>query len=358
MNTDPSTDIDLSTEKMSSIKISEAEEQIAQLKAMVDTLTQRLDRQLSPDAPRTRTTKSILPKPQVFDGNKELFPSWRRFMQSKVERDVADIDRDRVEYVSAFTTGDPAIHVHNFLSLKDNAYCTYIDVLNHMEKRYGDPHMKEKAMYKLNRLAMKSQDFEDFITEFESLGGKAGIDRWPDEARTEILEKKLSSELRQLLVPVLASTENLKASYHTFVDTVRRVNNNFVAAKEDGAYKFGLTGSIRATQQVHQTKTHPASLPRQVAVASQDPDAMDWTHSYRTDTRPFANVISEKEYNARRNKGACTTCGNMGHFSRKCGYRIAKDQPRFNNGSRSFVNATNLPRQIMLTSEEEGKVQP
>lgn len=355
MSSDLSTDLRNLTDKMSSVSLSDPGQQIAQLKAMIDDLSQRLDHQSTPQEALPKTSKSILPKPQIFHGNKELFPTWKRFMQSKIERDVANVGRDRVEYVSAFTSGDPAIHVHNFLSSGDNTLCTYTDVLEHMEKRYGDPHMKKKAMDKLNRLTMRGQDFENFITEFESLGGKAGIDQWPDDARSELLEKKLSKELRQLLVPVLVSTVNLKDTYHTFVDTIRRVNNNFVAANEDGAYNLGPIGNTRASRQNSQALEN---LPKQVTIASHDPDAMDWTRSYRNDTRPFANIIPEKEYNARRAKGACTTCGNMGHFSRKCGYRIPRGQPRFSNNTRSFVNATSLPPQVMLASENQGKEQP
>lgn len=326
------------TATMSSTHLSDTQKELDQLKNMVEALTKRLEGQALPTSP----TKPVLPKPQIFDGNRESFPGWKRFMKSKIERDIPHLGRDRVEYIAAFTTGDPSIHIHNFLALGANAACSYLDVLEHMEKRYADPHAKEKARDKLNHLAMKGQDFEIFITEFESLAGKAEIDLWPDDARSEMLERKLSRELRQLLVPVLTNTIDLKKDYHTFVDTVRRTNNNFIAAREDGAYRTGLLGNLHSTQK----KPTPETTVR-------DPDEMDWTTSYKHDTRRTAKIISEEEFQARKSRGRCTTCGNEGHFARRCGYKVSKNQPRFASAPRTFTTRASLPQEVMVMEAEK-----
>lgn len=338
MNQNPKPEIDDLTLSMSSVHLSDTKTEIAQLQAKIESLTLRLSEQTAPPPP-----KPTLPKPQVFSGDKPTFPAWKYAMKEKILRDVPDAGRDRVNYVVAFLVGDPAIHAFNFVSADRNADCTYLNLLEHMENRYGDPHAQAKAMDQLNRLVMRGNNFEEFVTEFEGLAGKAEVDQWPDLAKSELFENKLGPELRDLMVPILVSTDNLKGRFHEYVNTVRQAHTQQTAALRSRTRKQ-TTGETML-------RTPPTS--QRTTTTAPDPDAMDWTRSYRHDTRPTAQVISEKEFRVRKNKGVCTTCGNEGHFAKRCRYRISRDQPRFAVGARAFSTTTGAPREVMHV--EEGK---
>lgn len=262
-------------------------------------------------------SKDILPKPSTFGGDKTTFPAWKRYMMCKITTDVQDNRELRVNYISAFCSGEAASFTHNFIERSPS--CTFSDVLEHLSNRYEDPQKQENAMRKLNELKMQTLSFESFVSKFETLESESGASTWPETARVQNFKNKLSPWLRDLTVLGIRPEE--EKSLAVYVQRLRIVVNRHNEAKG------------------HSNKNTQA-LPRIVSSAAPTPDAgdpMDWTKTNAVGAgnqnwkknRPFAPTYTEKEYLARVKAKACTTCGNKGHFANRCQYQRAKNQPQF-----------------------------
>jgi hypothetical protein len=85
---------------------------------------------------------AVLPKPPVFDGNKEQFLVWKLKMKAKIRHDGATIgqeERARVDYIFAFLEGEAAIYVeHHYKKLGDSV--TVDSIWKYLDERYDDPH--------------------------------------------------------------------------------------------------------------------------------------------------------------------------------------------------------------------------
>lgn len=326
----------------------QAEAQITQLQQMFQTFLSRSGTP-GPSAPPLAATpaaptplapsRHILPKPASFDGSKKTYPAWKRYMLQKIATDIADDRALRVNYVSAYCSGEAAAFVHDFIERPDNAHCSYVDVLKHLSNRYEDPHKKENAMRELNELQMKSLSFEEFVGKFETLESESGASVWPEAARVQTMKNKVAPWLRDLTV--LGVDPLHEDTLNHYVQRLRTIVNRHNEVQ----------GFQRGKNKSRETKPFPPV----VALAPEDKgDPMDWTktNAAHTNQRPFAPAYSEKEYRARIKAKVCTTCGNAGHFSKACKYRRAANQERFPAASKtnsvstttSQVSGNDLPR--------------
>lgn len=302
--------------------------ELEKLRARVDALLLNQN-SASPDPTPTSAPapgKPLLPKPSIFSGNKAEFPGWKRFMMIKIPTDVVDNAYIRANYLSAFVSGDAQTYVNSFLAR--HSTCSYLEVLEHLTHRFDDPHRQENALRKLNQLEMKScMTFDEFVDKYETYENEAGADTWDDRARVNAMKGKLPTWLRAIIVgSVTPEQEN---DFSTFVMRVRTLVNRHNEARsyEKSSNNGGGTGKKRMSEAV------PTPALPVVTLAN---DAMDWTRTAATTTdaaRPYAPKYSRKEYVARLKAKVCTTCGNPGHFSRKCGYQRARDQEQFKTES-------------------------
>jgi hypothetical protein len=300
------------------------------------------------------TTRPRLPTPETFDGDKEKYPVWKRKVSNKMTTDAQHIgttEQDRVNYIVALLGEKPSLYVETFLSR--HPVCTSAQVIAYMDLRYKDAHLQQRAQNSFERLKMSDKEFPEFIMEAETLMSQAGIDLYEDNAKKGSIMSKLSKELRQLAVPLFAAFPDL--SYDDFISKLHSLWNGYKAAKQDGAYKFNLGGQTNAPRNQRQTAQ---TAPPPQAPPPAAPDPMDWTqanknqaHPQSTDARPFAQQISRQEFEARKAKNVCYTCGNAGHVSRQCYYQPA---PRPQRQTRANV-ITEPPQQVMVSQEFQGE---
>jgi len=297
-----------------------------------------------------------LPTPETFDGDKEKYPVWKRKVKNKMTTDAEHIgktEQDRVNYIVALLGEIPALYVESFLNRYPN--CTSAQVMAHMDLRYKDAHLQQRAQNSFERLKMSDKEFPEFIMEAETLMSLAGIDLYEDNAKKGAILSKLSKELRQLAVPLFAAFPDL--TYDDFISKLHCLWNGYKAAKQDGVYKYNLGGQTNTTRNQRQAAQNTPSASPQAPVPAA-PDPMDWTqanknqaHPQNMDTRPFAQPISRQEFEARKAKKVCYTCGNAGHVSRQCYYQPA---PRAQRQTHANV-ISEPPKQVMVSQECQGQ---
>lgn len=276
----------------------------------------------------------VLPKPPVFKGNRESFPIWKNKMKAKLQRDGHIIGTDglaQVDYICAFLEEEAAMYLEHYTKQMGNNI-TVEGVWAYLDRRYDDPHRAQRAKTEHEKLKQGNKTFPEFIAELDRLQSEAGIDLYPDSVKVDILKGKISSELIQLSV---ANVNLPSSNYAEVVRYFNQLHNNLVAAKEQGAYRYDIHGNRAKEKNFTKPMTTPPAVIQHVAagplVTKKDPNEMEWASTnkgafgvaqgqHQQDRRPCAPPISETEFQLRKQKGACFTCGNPGHISRNCYY--------------------------------------
>ncbi|KAF1807918.1 hypothetical protein P152DRAFT_283849 [Eremomyces bilateralis CBS 781.70] len=98
-----------------------------------------------PQSPPIASTKSIIPKPSEFGGDRKEYMVWRRKVENKMkyDRDVARMgDGERVAYLQFFLVGEAAKYMEHFVAREEAQMRTpqVPDALLYLDKRYKDLH--------------------------------------------------------------------------------------------------------------------------------------------------------------------------------------------------------------------------
>jgi hypothetical protein len=286
---------------------------------------------------------AVLPKPPVFEGNRDEYTDWKNKMKAKLRRDGHIIgygDQERVDYVCAFLKGEAAKYVQHYT--KQMGQDILVEgVWEYLDRRYEDTHRQQRARAEHDKFKQGNKPFPEFIAELDRLQSEAGIDIWENEVKISILRNKLSGELDQLSV---ANVNLSTTDYYAVVRYFHQLHNNLVAAKDRGSYRYDVHGNRARDKNTMKDPVAPPPVVQHVAVttglAQKDQNEMDWTSTNksafvdrkgkRSDNRPPASPISEAEFKLRMEKNACFNCGNVGHLSRSCYYSRPRRNIRVN----------------------------
>lgn len=146
---------------------------------------------------------SIIPDPPIFtDGKNSIVEHWLIKMRGKMEADADLMPTEalRMAYVQSRVGGDAMNYLVPRMS-KDSpkAFETAEEILEYLERIFGDPYGQENAENKFRNLVQGEKDFATFWADFQHL--LVGLDR---DERTLIsdLTWKLSDETEQQLTAV------------------------------------------------------------------------------------------------------------------------------------------------------------
>lgn len=140
-----------------------------------------------------------LPDPDKFVGERS---DLRRFVSQIHEKMLVNGDRfptplARMSYVTSRLSGTPYAQILPYI--KDGACCLpdYGDILDILERAYGDPNRVNTARTKLFRFKQANKEFSVFFAEFQRLGLEAEM---TDESLATLLEQAVSKEIKGMLV--------------------------------------------------------------------------------------------------------------------------------------------------------------
>ena len=195
---------------------------------------------------------------------------------------------------------------------------TISQFFNALRQQFTDPALKDTANLNLATLMQKGQPFHDFLTDFEDLMIDSSFGSLDKPIWKEMLEQRLSIELRQI---ILASTA-VPSSYPDFVSFLRTKDAGVQALKTlrspmttSASSRPGANPPSRPpmlpSPAARSTPPHNPSIP-----VSQGGTAMDLDQVSQL-KGPDGRLTTEAK-NARRALNRCLRCNKSGHFASLC----------------------------------------
>ncbi|KAF1807903.1 hypothetical protein P152DRAFT_284509 [Eremomyces bilateralis CBS 781.70] len=298
-------------------------------------------------------------------------------MQNKIQVDGHLVAHDHVTaiaYICAFLDGEPALFATQWRD-RNTASQDVEKFVAFLDSRYRDEYEAERAYSQFVRLKQVNKPFPEFMKEHQRLQTEAQMDYQDARTKINVLQEKLSSEMRQLILPATIAGLDF-SNYDKFVDILYTAHYASEAAHASTSRWVPRNhGGTSRSQYRPPSSTPTVPTPPQVQVLAPapspaNPDAMDWTTRVtqtqaaqaltqnrpsrslhpNPDNRPKGRPINSKEFQARQAAGVCFTCGNAGHRSFQCYYT---PPPRRTQTSGVFTNGilTEKPQPVLLTSQ-------
>jgi hypothetical protein len=142
--------------------------------------------------------KQILPKPQMFSGDRSKYLVWKVAMKNKVLVDGVAMGLNAVNttvYMSSFCDGQCGTYLQPYNTRIANGQMSCDEFWDFMDARFEDVHRQRRAAIEFNNFNQGNKPFNEFMAELDRLSSEAGFDGYPDNVKIDRLEEKLSAEL-------------------------------------------------------------------------------------------------------------------------------------------------------------------
>ena len=247
-------------------------------------------------APPSRTTSlsEKIPDPKEFDGSRQDLP---RFVQQVYGKMNANADRfpiatSRMTYVAGRLTGKAYALMLPKIKYGIPQFVDYPEMLEYLERAFGDPDRTQNAQNKLFQLRQKHLDFSTYYAEFQRLALEAEM---PESALVPLLFQGISRELQDMLLHNPAPSSEYTA-YATHLQTL------------DNRYR-------QHQQQMSRNRNNTRlSTPTATAPAAQTPTSSGEPMDLSSARKPRTPFNSQ----GRRERGECFRCGEKGHLVAAC----------------------------------------
>lgn len=250
-----------------------------------------------------------LPDPEKFEGVRKDLPRFTSQVQEKltVNRDRFPSPQSRMAYVTSRLRGDPYAQVlphirEGICQLKD-----YNEILDLLDRAFGDPNRINNARKSLFRLRQSNKDFSTFFAEFQRLALEGNM---PEESLPTLLEEAISRELKGMLL----HHEPPNKEYHPLAQFLQSLENRLhqYESAPPAQKTYAAATKPRPVFPVPSPAIPmlaiPTVSPATAGMKTRDPDAMDLGYQQRRPAPPTT----------RRDRGECFRCGSSAHRIRDC----------------------------------------
>lgn len=297
-----------------------------------------ITRTLSSTVSESSRLSEKLPDPDKFEGDRS---DLRRFISQIHEKLITNFDRfptpqSRMSYVTNRLKGKPYSQVLPYIKKGVCDLPDYTDILDLLERAFGDPNRIQNARRDLFSLRQRNSDFGTFFAEFQRLALEGNVS---EETLPTLLEQAISRELQGMLL----HSQPPSREYHTFARFLQELENRrrqyeSIPTQSSRSYA-AATSSARApertTTRIAVTTPITSSRPAPVTISTTEP--MDLSRQ-----RPIPPLSQ-----SRKETGACFRCGSMDHRIRDC--------PLPDNRPKNFRSATRSPTTSPLSSPSRGR---
>lgn len=252
----------------------------------------------------TTTDKSLIPRPDDFDGTEYKKFKRQIFLYLQANRKHLQDDEDKIALVLGhMKKGVAAEWAGNYMDTHQMAAVpvpeSYVDFMAKLDLGFTNPNEQPDAQAKLSSLRQGSKTVEEFFLEFDTLRRLAGYASGHDAYLIELLEKALHREI----ITTIYASDTLPTTF----DSWRKKATN-IGGLQQRLHR--ITKSTWAPRP-NTTTQHPR------------PTAPGHTSSPVNDRRDatgttFGGMGQKMDVSKARAEGRCFKCGEQGHISRFC----------------------------------------
>jgi hypothetical protein len=250
------------------------------------------------------------PDAPIFSGDRATFDSWKDKVYDKLHNSFAQYPTDyhQIAYVKSRTEGGAYQQIRAQCQPgHTRAFQTADEVLNALEKVYGDRNKRARAIDEMRTLKMGRRPFDDFYTDFARCAAEIG---YADDALIPLLGNAISDELVGKVIGLQKPSD-----YYDLVDFYREIDHQM---REHDRRVSNRLRTPRSTSSTDQTK---ASRPT--------PGGTFRPEGYRPNPAERALLAQH---------GRCYKCGEHGHRIGDCTKPQMKEMPRLSARSTSKLN--------------------
>jgi hypothetical protein len=241
--------------------------------------------------------KTKYPHPELFDGDRSKYSSFRYKTKAKLYNDYQSVpNKMKIAYVVS-RCSERASDVILPWAEQHQEYSSIEDLWHFLNQQYDDPHLKAKALDQLSNLRQGKRPIRDYHMEFNRLELQSGV-QIGDTQKKSMFSRGLSIEIQKALVLV-----NEDLSFEQFAREATRVS--------DSLYRVNMATRRRrefSPQQNYNSRQQNQNSAR----TPSPPENMDWEP-----TR--ISKASARDKRPNRDWIECYSCGKKGHIAKYCG---------------------------------------
>jgi hypothetical protein len=250
------------------------------------------------------------PDAPIFSGDRATFDSWKDKVYDKLHNSFAQYPTDyhQIAYVKSRTEGGAYQQIRAQCQPGHaRAFQTADEVLNALEKVYGDRNKRARAIDEMRTLKMGRRPFDDFYTDFARCAAEIG---YADDALIPLLGNAISDELVGKVIGLQKPSD-----YYDLVDFYREIDHQM------REHDRRVSNRLRASR--------PAPSTDQTKTLRLTPGGTFRPEGYRPNPAERALLAQH---------GRCYKCGEHGHRIGDCTKPQMKEMPRLSARSTNKLN--------------------
>ncbi|KAM4061442.1 hypothetical protein HRG_013141 [Hirsutella rhossiliensis] len=202
-------------------------------------------------------------------------------------------------------------------SLLSNRYL-FLDYLN---RRYGDPNAKARALDRLRSLKQKpDESFASFFPKFEKELADSGGGEWADVVQINYLEGAINNRLKSSLVSAVSLPKDFNSYAELLLTIGSRLDSLNFHQRQQGREQRSRKEYGRLSEPLESRQKPPS--PGSPTTSSPSDDQMDWEPVKANRLINGRRAPEEKQFVPLEER-KCYECGKLGHLAAKCPGRAA-----------------------------------
>lgn len=261
----------------------------------------------APPQPGGRSTKH--PDPEKFNGTRT---DLRRFVEQVFSKMKSNADhfvdpQSRMRYVASRLEGRAFDLILPYASRGDYSLADYEDILDMLNRAFGDTDLPRQARNKLYSLKQKNQEFSAYFAEFQRLALEGQV---PEGNLYHLLEQSVSNELSEMMLHNPPPSEDYYQLSRHLQDLDNR-RRRHVQSRQSPASSKVYTSTQAARYPLSPNTSRSGTSPTPIAYATATQNAQ------RTQPGEPMDLSASRRYTDRES-GNCFRCHKPGHRIRDC----------------------------------------